>query len=118
MYEIYIEQHFNAAHYLRGYNGPCSSLHGHSYKTGLVFKLDSQDDTGISFDFVEAKRIAAGTMDYLDHTCLNDLEAFKEKNPTAENIARYIYDSIKREVPELWSVSVWESATTCATYYE
>ena len=118
MYEIYLELHFNAAHYLRGYDGPCCRLHGHSYKTGLVFRMDSLDETGISFDFVKAKQTAAKTISLLDHTCLNELEPFKEKNPTAENIARFIYDSIKREVPELWSVSVWESATTCATYYE
>ena len=118
MFEIYIEDHFNSAHFLRGYDGPCSSLHGHSYKTGLVFRFDSANDEGMAFDFTVAKEIIGRTLKLLDHTCLNDLEPFKEKNPTAENIARFIYDSIKREVPELWSVSVWESATTCATYYE
>jgi len=118
MFEIYIEDHFDAAHSLREYDGPCKNLHGHTYKISAVFKFQELGDTGIAFDFVKAKKSLKIIVDELDHAHLNDLEAFSKKNPTAENIAYYIYTEIKKDIKELYKVSVWETATSCATYYE
>jgi len=49
---------------------------------------------------------------------MNELPEFAAQNPTAENIARFIFDRLKTTLPEIASVSVWETATSCATYFE
>ena len=118
MFEIYIEDHFDSAHSLRGYDGPCKHVHGHTYKVSATFKFETCDDTGIAFDFVKAKHALKELVNILDHAYLNELEVFETKNPTAENIAYYVYSEIKKEIGELASVSIWETATSCATYYE
>ena len=118
MFEIKIEDHFDAAHSLRGYEGQCKNLHGHTYKVSATFKFEDLCDNGIAFDFVNAKKALKVLVNLFDHSHLNDLEPFKEKNPTAENIAYYIYKEIKKKIGELYSISVWETSTSCATYYE
>lgn len=118
MFEIYIEDHFNAAHYLRNYEGDCSKLHGHSYKVGMTFRFEKQNENGVAFDFISAKKIINEIISVLDHSCLNELDYFRINNPTAENISYYIFCCLKKKVSQLYSVSVWESDKTCATYYE
>jgi len=118
MYEISIEDTFDAAHCLREYQGNCERLHGHTYKAKAVFQCASLDKIGIAIDFRMAKKLLEAATDYLDHQYINDLPEFSVQNPTAENIARYIFDRIKAENQQIHSVSVWETPTSCATYYE
>ena len=73
-------------------------------------------------DFVILKARLKDILKKLDHAYLNKLDIFKKQNPSAENIARIIYQKLKDSVREkglsLKSVSVWESESSCATYYE
>lgn len=118
MYEITIEDTFDSAHCLRGYDGACQNLHGHTYRASAKFRFRELDSLGMSLDFRKAKESLREATVYLDHAYMNDLPEFADANPTAENIARTIYQRMKTDHPELVSVSVWETATSCATYYE
>ena len=122
MYEILIKGDFSSAHNLRGYKGKCEALHGHSWKVEARFEKGSLDNIGISVDFVILKARLKDILKKLDHAYLNKLDIFKKQNPSAENIARIIYQKLKDSVREkglsLKSVSVWESESSCATYYE
>lgn len=122
MYEILIKSDFCGAHNLRGYRGRCEKLHGHNWKVEVKFEKDRVDNIGIAADFKILKKRIKDILDELDHTYLNKLRAFKDRNPSAENIAKYIYDklafSVKTKGLFVKSVSVWESDNSCATYYE
>lgn len=122
MYEILIKLDFSGAHNLRGYRGKCEELHGHNWKIEARFEKDVLNNIGIAADFKVLKSKLKAVLEKLDHTYLNKLSAFRRKNPSAENIAKYIFEGLKSSVKErdlfVKSVSVWESDTSCATYYE
>ena len=120
MYRISVEQHFDAAHYLRGYQGKCEAMHGHRYK--VVVKVDASElnDIGLAYDFTELKKHLAGVIDRFDHTCLNDVAPFDKLNPSAENIAADVYKELKSRLAgapvKIANVEVWESPHTGVTY--
>lgn len=122
MYEVLIKAGFNSAHNLRGYKGKCENLHGHSWKVEARFEKETLNKIGISADFNALKTKLKNVLEGLDHTYLNEVSAFKNENPSAENIARFIYMELKRAVKEkglfLKDVSVWESESSCASYSE
>ena len=125
MYELMIEDRFAAAHQLVGYEGPCENIHGHTWKVQVFFKGADLGKTGMLFDFKEAKMILKEILKDFDHKNLNEIRFFKKDNPTAENIAKRIYNEYKeklvgahRDAPmaEITKTTVWESEATCATY--
>jgi 6-pyruvoyltetrahydropterin/6-carboxytetrahydropterin synthase len=118
MYNIKVESNFSSAHNLRGYKGKCEELHGHNWKIEAVASSDKLDKTGMVLDFKYLKTRLNKRLEKLDHKYLNDLPYFKKVNPTSENIAKYIYDSLKPSVPGLKHVTVWENNTSSATYEE
>jgi 6-pyruvoyltetrahydropterin/6-carboxytetrahydropterin synthase len=118
MYEIAIEDTFDAAHCLRDYEGACSRLHGHTYKVRAAFRFDSLEPSGLAFDFRKAKQALRAVIDYLDHQYINELPEFSIRNPTAEAIAKLVFDRLRESIPPVYSVSVWETPTSCATYFE
>ncbi|MBI5150717.1 MAG: 6-carboxytetrahydropterin synthase [Candidatus Omnitrophica bacterium] len=120
MFELSIQSDIAAAHFLRGYDGPCKDLHGHTWKIEVVIARGELDAVGLVADFALLKRQLKEFLRTVDHVCLNDLAYFKEHNPTAENIARYVYVNFSGVVAplEIKQVRVWESGTSSATYYE
>jgi len=122
MYEILVTSRFCGAHNLRGYRGKCEELHGHNWKVEAKFTSDILNDIGIAVDFKILKSRLNNILKKLDHAYLNKVDIFKKKNPSAENIAGYVFKKLKSSVKEkrlfLKSVSIWESDTSCATYYE
>jgi 6-pyruvoyltetrahydropterin/6-carboxytetrahydropterin synthase len=135
MYEILVRGGFSSAHNLRGYKGKCEGLHGHNWKVEARFEKEALNNIGISVDFTELKSGLKNVLKELDHKHINKIGIFKTENPSAENIAKYIYlklkdairnkakgglkpSSTKEKGLSVKSVSVWESETSCATYYE
>ena len=119
MYQVSVEQHFDAAHYLRDYQGKCENLHGHRFKVVVSLKVTRLNEIGLAYDFVELKRHLGGILAQFDHTCLNDVSPFDRINPSSENIAVIIYDKLKMHFSgevSLSSVEVWESPQSCITY--
>lgn len=122
MYELMIESQFASAHQLRGYKGKCEDLHGHNWRVQVTVSSDKLNDIGIVVDFHDLKAMVNEVVSSLDHTFLNELFPFTEKNPSSENIARWIYETVKKKIGKdhysISSVTVWESETASATYYE
>lgn len=124
MFEIKVEEEFEAAHRIVDYPGKCNRLHGHNWKVEMKISGSSLDELGMLIDFKAAKAMLKEAVDSLDHRFLNELEPFSATNPTAENIARHIYHEIRRHQMfenaslHLAAVCVWESPRTCVTYTE
>ncbi len=116
MYSIKVEASFSSAHNLRGYHGKCEELHGHNWKVEVVAASPELDKSGMVLDFNDLKKKMNNVLEKLDHKYLNKISYFKKANPTSENIAKYIYDSLKQQVSALKSVTVWENNTSSATY--
>jgi 6-pyruvoyltetrahydropterin/6-carboxytetrahydropterin synthase len=118
MYRISVRQHFDAAHYLRGYGGKCEAVHGHRFEVVVTIDAEELNDIGIAYDFVELKRDLGGILNRFDHVCLNDVSPFDTMNPSSENMARVIYDSLAGQLAGVVvsSVEVWESPESRATY--
>ncbi|MBU0503925.1 MAG: 6-carboxytetrahydropterin synthase QueD [Candidatus Omnitrophica bacterium] len=118
MYKVKVEASFSSAHNLRGYKGKCEELHGHNWRVEAVAGKTKLDRIGFVLDFKYMKKVLGDTLEKLDHKYLNELPYFKKVNPTSENIAKYIYDRLKRGIPGLISVTVWENPASCAIYEE
>jgi 6-pyruvoyltetrahydropterin/6-carboxytetrahydropterin synthase len=122
MFDIMIEEQFSAAHQLRGYKGKCEDLHGHNWRVQVTVSSDTLNDIGMAIDFHELKALSGEVISSLDHVFLNDVFPFTEINPSSENIARWIYESIKKKLKKkgcnISSVTGWENDTSSATYYE
>jgi 6-pyruvoyltetrahydropterin/6-carboxytetrahydropterin synthase len=122
LYELTVETSFSAAHQLRGYKGKCERMHGHNWKVNVHVVAAKLNEMDLAIDFHELKKLANETVSSLDHSFLNELFPFTEKNPSSENIAKWIFDSLRkklnREGVNLSAVTVWESETASATYYE
>ena len=120
MYEVSVRDHFDAAHYLKGYKGKCERLHGHRFQVVVNITVEQVDDIGLAYDFVKLKQQLGEILNRIDHTCLNDIPPFNEINPSSENIARTIYEELQTQLQgtpaSLSSVQVWESPDSCATY--
>lgn len=119
MYQVSVEQHFDAAHYLRDYHGKCENLHGHRFKVVVHLKAEKLNEIGLAYDFAELKRHLGDVLATFDHTCINDVPPFDKLNASSENIAVTIYQRLKPKLPgelTLASVEVWESPQTYITY--
>jgi len=117
MFEVRVTGQFSAAHNLRGYRGKCEELHGHNWKVEVIVAGEKLDKTGMLMDFTQLKALLNKVLDRLDHKYISRLTHFKRINPTSENIAKYIYESLKTKTPGLKSVTVWESDYSSASYY-
>ncbi len=118
MYDIKVKSDFSAAHNLRNYNGKCEKLHGHNWIVEAIFRYKKLDKNGLAVDFRIAKAALKGAIESLDHSYLNDVGIFKKTNPTSENIAKFIYDCLKKKIRSVYSVAVWENEKSCAVYSE
>lgn len=118
MYYVSVESHFDAAHFLRGYGGKCEKMHGHRYRVAVKLGADRLNETGLAYDFTDLKAVLKPLLSHYDHTLLNDIPPFDEINPSAENIARVIFESLQPQVSgvSLESVTVWESPESYAEY--
>jgi len=121
MYEVMIKREFASAHNLRNYKGSCETLHGHNWKVDITVETDSLDEIGLALDFNLLKEKTNEIIEGLDHIYLNEHEAFKEKNPSSENIARYIFDGLKATLDDgvkVKKVTIWETDDAAASYRE
>lgn len=122
MYEVTVEVSFAAAHQLRGYKGNCENMHGHNWRVQVNVMAERLNDIDIAMDFRDLKKTTREVIAPLDHAFLNDVFPFTEKNPSSENIAKWIFDSLRKKINgdglSVAAVTVWESDTSSASYYE
>jgi 6-pyruvoyltetrahydropterin/6-carboxytetrahydropterin synthase len=125
MFEINAEGGFAAGHALRGYRGKCENQHGHNYKVLVTLGGEKLNEIGLLIDFGDLRAMMNQVFDKLDHQNINDLPDFKETNPSAENLASYIYHEMQTLLCKagntqvrLLRVRVWETDRNSATYFE
>ena len=115
MYRISKEFSFDAAHKLEGLPAehPCSNLHGHTYVVIIALEANCLDEVGMVVDYRKLSPIKEFIDTTLDHRNLNDVLDF---NPTAENLAKYLFKLFEKVFPQMVSVTVKETPKTAATY--
>jgi len=120
MYKIKVITRFSAAHSLRNYGGKCEDLHGHNWKVIITVSGKKLSSSGMVMDFNKLKGMVDEILEEFDHQYLNELSFFKKHNPSSEEIARYIFMKLKKEVSKshccLKEVKVWETENSCAIY--
>jgi len=122
MYELKIVTQFAAAHRLENFNGKCESLHGHNWKVEVFLAGKDLNGTGLLMDFGVVKARTKEVLEEIDHKYLNELAAFQDRNPSSENLACYLFERLgaifNRDGVKVSRVNVWESDTSCASYYQ
>lgn len=125
LYELTIHCDFEAAHCLPDYPGKCRRLHGHNWQVEVTITGNQLDEMGMLMDFKVFKQEVNSVLDTLDHYYLNELEPFKNMKPTAENIARYLFENISDRPAfaasgrglRITRVKIWESPHSAASYF-
>ena len=122
MFQVSVEETFSSGHALRGYKGKCENPHGHNYRVQVTLEGPQLDQIGLLIDFTQLKHVMRDVIRRLDHQFINDLEPFTKINPSAENMAKYLYDEIGSQLTNLppgahlSHVIVWETDTAMARY--
>ncbi len=108
-----VEFRFAAAHRLPRYEGPCFRMHGHNYRFVAALEGKVDPHTGMVADFGRVKDLVGEhVLARTDHRTLNDIL----ENPTAENIARWIHETLSPHLPGLLEIRLWEIPDCCVTY--
>lgn len=139
MHYLRTEAAFDSAHFLFGYKGKCSNIHGHRWRVVVEAKaeeLNTDEQTrGMVMDFGDLKKEVKNLCDYLDHCFIYEkgslkattLASLKDENfrmieidfrPTAENFSKYIFDSLNEKNLNVHRVEVYETPNNCAIYEE
>jgi 6-pyruvoyltetrahydropterin/6-carboxytetrahydropterin synthase len=116
-FQIATTRHFSAAHRLRLYDGSLEPVHGHNWAVKVTVQADRLDAIGVVMDFHELERLVDLLIVPMHNRHLNELPAFAELNPSAENLAVWIARSL--QLPggvALVSVEVWETPENSAIY--
>jgi 6-pyruvoyltetrahydropterin/6-carboxytetrahydropterin synthase len=122
LYEISVTADFDAAHFLRNYEGPCARLHGHSWRVEAGVEGEELGPGELLVDFHRLRDLLEAVIAPFDHRCLNDVEPFRKISPTSENLARHIFEELEKAlrekgVPAVLSwVAVSESPRTRVLY--
>ncbi len=139
MYLLRTESSFDSAHFLGGYEGKCSSIHGHRWRVVVEISAESLHTNGqlrgMIVDFSQLKKDVRSLADSLDHALIYEkstlkpdtVTALREENfklikvdfrPTAENFAKYFYDALDELGYTVHSVAVYETPENCAVYMQ
>jgi len=115
-FEIYKEFRFDAAHSLPNVppDHPCFRLHGHTFRVRVFVQGTPLVPEGWVVDFRDIKRAFRPILKMLDHNHLNEIDGLE--NPTAENLARWIFEQLEPSLPGLSAIEVGETSTSGCTY--
>jgi 6-pyruvoyltetrahydropterin/6-carboxytetrahydropterin synthase len=122
MFEVNIIKSFSAAHLLAEIGGKCEELHGHNFKVEISVAAEKLNSAGLLIDFRFLKKVLGEILAEIDHKHLNSLTSFAGINPSAENIAKYIYEKMDSKVKmagvNMIKVKIWESENAAVTYFK
>ncbi len=124
MFEVHVTATFPAAHALRNYYGKTEPIHGHNWRAKITIAGPQVDSMGMLIDFVPLQKEMGRIIGRLDHQFLNEVTPFDEINPSAENIAYYLWQQFSASVPAMQPefavivsrVEVWETDNCSAVY--
>jgi 6-pyruvoyltetrahydropterin/6-carboxytetrahydropterin synthase len=122
MYEVNVKTGFSAAHQLRLYDGKYENLHGHNWSAQVTVEADELDAMGVGIDFVKLKQMVEEILSKLDYQNINEIPPFDELNPSAENIARWLFLKLKEQfgsqTTRVKRVEICEMEGCGASYFE
>ena len=122
MFKLIVKKEFSSAHILHGHPGNCKRMHGHNWLVEAEVEGDNTNEIGMVIDFKDIKNNLKEIISSLDHQFLNDLEPFINKNPTAENISKYIYKELSNNINtdniKVSKIKLWETSNSAVTYTE
>ena len=120
MYQLSVEEHFDAAHLLRDYHGKCENTHGHRFKVVIRLEATKLQQNGLAYDFTLLKLSLREALARYDHAFLNEIAPFDIIEPSCENIAATLYDELLPQFTglpvTLTHVEIWESPSTGVSY--
>jgi 6-pyruvoyltetrahydropterin/6-carboxytetrahydropterin synthase len=120
MFTVFKDFTFAAAHAIRGHTRGCQNLHGHNYRVRVHVAAGRLDALGMVIDFADLKGILEQVVGRFDHAVINEQPPFdRERNTTAEELARYVHEEVAARLPEgrtVRRVEVWETETSCAIF--
>lgn len=137
MYTLQTNASFDSAHFLKGYEGKCSNLHGHRWTVEVTVATEDVAEEGqirgMVVDFKTLKEDLKGLVDAMDHCLIIEEESLKEKTlealqeeefrivevpfrPTAENLAKYFYEEMEDKGYQVLLTKVFETPNNCAGY--
>jgi len=108
---IRVRREFSAAHYITPYRGAPEPIHGHNWKVEVHLEVEELDEGGIGIDFLEVDTFLGEILP--DHTLLNEILP----SPSAENLARWIFNRVKERYGTVKKVVVWETDRYGAEFY-
>ena len=122
MFKLIVKKEFSAAHILHGHPGDCKRMHGHNWLVEAEVRGSNTNEIGMVIDFKDIKNNLQDIIDKLDHQYLNDIEPFTNENPTAENISKYIYKELSKNINtdniKVSEIKLWETSNSAVTYTE
>lgn len=121
MFTISVETHFRASHQLALPDGSKEPSHHHNWLVTADVSSNKLNNIGIVMNFHKLRDILDNSVVELDNTALEKVSHFQKNNPTAENIAKYIYDKLKSKLPQgakLQSIKVVEEPGCSAKFGE
>jgi 6-pyruvoyltetrahydropterin/6-carboxytetrahydropterin synthase len=120
MFKLVVKKEFSSAHILVGHPGACKRMHGHNWVVEAKVEGDQINKIGMVIDFKDIKNELEKIISKLDHRYLNDLEPFIENNPTAENISKYIYKELSKNINtdniKVSEIKLWETNSSAVIY--
>jgi len=120
MFTVSVETHFRASHQLALPNGSRERAHRHNWLVTADVSSEMLDPLGIVMDFRQLKAMVDGIVAEFENTPLGNLDYFQRNNPSAENVAKHIYEKLEPKLPkgiELRSVKV-EEEPGCSAKFE
>ena len=122
MYEVIVKTGFSAAHQLRYYDGKYENLHGHNWTVIVTVEAKRLNEIGVGVDFVVLKKNVENILSHLDYKNINEVPPFDSENPSAENIARWLFGELACQINtdevRLKRVEVKEFDDRGAAYFE
>lgn len=120
MFTVSKEVDFAAAHSIRGHEGECRHLHGHTYRVKVSVEANELDELGMVVDFADLKRVLQEAVAPFDHRVINEVPPFDETNTTAELIARHVFETVSAGIADervrVARVEVAENRSSSAVY--
>ena len=120
MFKLIVKKEFSSAHILVGHPGACKRMHGHNWVVEAKVEGEQINKIGMVIDFKDIKNELENIISRLDHQYLNDLEPFMENNPTAENISKYIYKELSKNINtdniKVSEIKLWETNSSAVIY--
>ena len=122
MYDVTVKTGFSAAHQLRLYDGKYENLHGHNWTAQVTVEAGELNPIGVGIDFVELKGMVDKILSRLDYHNINEIPPFDKENPSAENIARWLFLELKTQIDtdstRIKRVEIYEMDGCGASYFE